>query len=1163
MKPNLPLSTRRAVSQALIITFITLLGLPSATSATSRGNVSTRSVDGSAVVAAPAPLAGLIEVNTTSDADNLDPNSGCDTDAATPGEQCSLRAAIQRANALAGDDEISINIPTTQPNCDPTGPHCRINLTKVLPDLSTNIRIISPGIDRTTVRRNGAFGDFRIFRVTSSADVTLSGLRIENGRPAGINAGGALSHEGSGIVNVVDSIFTDNFGGTIVASGGAVANSSNGTLNIINSSFADNHATATGGAINNGGSGTLNLIGSVVVHNDVTVPVVANTHGSGGGVSNTNDGTVNITNSIINENIVKGGDSGTSVLRGAGVANNGTGTINVTGSLLFDNQVLGAGGGVSNPSGVLNVDNSTITRNRGNGGGIFGQATVRSSVIAKNNLSPFAGADVSGTFTSLGFNLIGVADGSTGFTAPTDLKGAIATPLDPKIDPNGVQVSFPSIAITAPGVPLCGSPLIDKGMNNGSLTDLRGTGFPRTVDDPAVANASDGTDIGALERETACLDLEFTVNNTTDVNDASPGDGTCDSDVVTSGSQCSLRAAMTESNAIGGNYTINFAIPTNDPGYDQASGRHTINLTGALPEMDNSNLTINGPGKDKLTVRRTSGGFYRIFTFSGVERIATISGITVSNAFNSAGDGGAVSFTGKTLTVNGSAFSNNISAGSGGALFVMATLNVNDSSFNDNFSSAAQGGFAGGGAIFARGGLSVANSTFNGNVANAVGGGINTDSSSGTGDSNITNSTFNGNNADAGGGVAAGTFSFPLRIVKSSFTNNSSTIINSKGGGIYHFFGKLEIIGCTLSGNEGYGLAMTGNSSVSTTIVDSTITNNTFGGIETEFTNVSTGKLNVTNSTISGNKGNGGIFISRITLNVSNSTITGNEGAGIRNTFQTDSGVWTVKSSIIAGNTGFTDVSGTYTSGGFNLIGNPFNSTGFTNGVNNDQVGANGAPLDAKFDPLGLKDNGGTTHTIALQADSPAIDKGTSDSLSGNLQNDQRQVFARTYDDASIANAADGTDVGAFERQPGGPTPTPTPTPTPSPSPSPSPNPSPSPSPSPSPTPTPVPTEPRLVVTITSLVRSNCGSIAVGVTVQNTGGTTANNVRLTTGTLAPPNTNGMPLPQSLGDLAPGQWSTRVVTFTGTNNPAGQKRTLTFGGTYNGGTFTDKWKVTLP
>ena len=100
--------------------------------------------------------------------------------------------------------------------------------------------------------------------------------------------------------------------------------------------------------------------------------------------------------------------------------------------------------------------------------------------------------------------------------------------------------------------------------------------------------------------------------------------------------------------------------------------------------MNNSNLTINGPGKDKLTVRRTSGGFYRIFTFNGADRTATISGMTISNAFNSAGDGGALSFGGKTLTINSCVFSNNITSGSGGALFVFATLNVHDSTFNDN-----------------------------------------------------------------------------------------------------------------------------------------------------------------------------------------------------------------------------------------------------------------------------------------------------------------------------------------------------------------------------------------------------------------------------------------------------------------------------------------------
>ena len=124
MKLHLPLSIRLAVSEALIITLLTLLCLPSTASATLGGNVSPRRVGGSAVVAAHAPLVGLIQVNTTSDADNLDPNTGCDTDAATPGEQCSLRAAIQRANTLAGDDEINFNIPATQPNCSPDGLHC-------------------------------------------------------------------------------------------------------------------------------------------------------------------------------------------------------------------------------------------------------------------------------------------------------------------------------------------------------------------------------------------------------------------------------------------------------------------------------------------------------------------------------------------------------------------------------------------------------------------------------------------------------------------------------------------------------------------------------------------------------------------------------------------------------------------------------------------------------------------------------------------------------------------------------------------------------------------------------------------------------------------------------------------------------------------------------
>src|SRR4029450_9885971 len=99
------------------------------------------------------------------------------------------------------------------------------------------------------------------------------------------------------------------------------------------------------------------------------------------------------------------------------------------------------------------------------------------------------------------------------------------------------------------------------------------------------------------------------------------------------------------------------------------------------------------------------------------------------------------------------------------------------------------------------------------------------------------------------------------------------------------------------------------------------------------------------NSTITGNKGNGAVQLTRINVNVANSTIAGNQSRGIIGMLTSgDIGVWRVRSSIIAANG--SDVVGAFTSGGFNLIGNASNSTGLVNGVNNDQVGSTGAPLD-------------------------------------------------------------------------------------------------------------------------------------------------------------------------------------------------------------------------
>src|SRR5262245_12231699 len=61
----------------------------------------------------PATAAATFVVNKTGDAADLKVGNGkCDT-SSTAGAQCTLRAAIQEANALAGTDTINFKITTT------------------------------------------------------------------------------------------------------------------------------------------------------------------------------------------------------------------------------------------------------------------------------------------------------------------------------------------------------------------------------------------------------------------------------------------------------------------------------------------------------------------------------------------------------------------------------------------------------------------------------------------------------------------------------------------------------------------------------------------------------------------------------------------------------------------------------------------------------------------------------------------------------------------------------------------------------------------------------------------------------------------------------------------------------------------------------------------
>ena len=156
-----------------------------------------------------------------------------------------------------------------------------------------------------------------------------------------------------------------------------------------------------------------------------------------------------------------------------------------------------------------------------------------------------------------------------------------------------------------------------------------------------------------------------------------------------------------------------------------------------------------------------------------------------------------------------------------------------------------------------------------------------------------------------------------------------------------------------------------------------------------------------TNSTFSDNFAEeGGAIYNGPSSSVSviNCTITGNRNAGIHNV-----GISDVANTIIAGNIAPIgepgDVSGSFASDGHNLIGRVEGSAGFTNGVNNDQVGTNAAPLDPRLGPL--QNNGGPTQTHALLSDSSAINTG----------NDGR---ARPYDQRSFSRVG-VRDIGSFE----------------------------------------------------------------------------------------------------------------------------------------------------
>ena len=394
-----------------------------------------------AVFVRPARAASFI-VNNTTDADDVAPGDGvCET--ATGNGICTLRAAIREANALAGDDTITLpagafilSIAGSGEDAAATG------------DLDLNSNITLNGASATTTTISGA-GD-RVFHVLGGS-VVISNVTVSGGNP-GVSANG----------------------GGLMVTGGAVT--------LSNSLVSTNQAESGGGVAISAGSLAVNF--STLAGNTATL-------GSGGGLHVGSGTVVTINNSTISGNTASNATSGS----GGGIfVNSGaTGTLNnstVSGNTASGVDVTAGGGGIM-ASGILNLNSATIAANTsvGAGGGVLqlgGTVNTRNTIIA-DNAGPAASPDCSGTLVSLGFNLLEDNDGCNGIinSVNGDIVVASITPattfaLDPLANYGGVTDTHRLI------VPGNSALAVDTGNPAGCgdgastfTTDQRGPGFSR------------------------------------------------------------------------------------------------------------------------------------------------------------------------------------------------------------------------------------------------------------------------------------------------------------------------------------------------------------------------------------------------------------------------------------------------------------------------------------------------------------------------------------------------------------------------------------------------------------------------------------------------------------------------------------------------------------
>jgi hypothetical protein len=541
------------------------------------------------------------------------------------------------------------------------------------------------------------------------------------------------------------------------------------------------------------------------------------------------------------------------------------------------------------------------------------------------------------------------------------------------------------------------------------------------------------------------------------------GDGTC----TPAAAECTLRDALTVANSNGETDVITF----------QSGLSGTLRLNGTeLPVGAPQGVTIQGPGSGVLAVNADANaagdGESRVFHVTNTGPV-TISGLTITKGFTSAGNNGA-------------------------AILAEANtqLTVLDSEIEDSRATGTSGGMnpntADGGGIAALGSLSLVRSVVAGNEAADAGGGL---FAGGTSDVLVEDSEIADNDAATGAGIASfqSLVSGALRVVDSVLDGNDATgsaggiladsgaldiegsavtgnTAGSYAGGIssgnYFKYNAFEITGSLVSGNtavggNGGGMALFLRSPAAATsaVADTTIDDNEAGGSGagvyvagvTQDDIITIARSGLTRNTAAAN--GGGLAVQAVgvgDLSLVNSTVSGNgaaNGGGLQvgrtgTMFAQPGGSFSIDNATIARNTATSSGGGVFLAR-YGTAPNEVSPTvtasstivadNTPSDLDRDDASVSGGvqlpfglveqPLDGltgpvspivgidpKLGPLG--DNGGPTETQAPANDSAAVDNGKA--LAG-LTTDQRGAARTIDDDAPNAAGGDATDIGAVE----------------------------------------------------------------------------------------------------------------------------------------------------